>query len=112
MRKSEKFANLKKGDVVVVYYPDNHREHPIEANITSIGRKYITVVDKWGWESKYTKEHGYGDYGKYIFPGSMEEFEEDKRLKEYRLEVQKSFETAIRDLTRDELDTIMNIINR
>ena len=42
----------------------------------------------------------------------MEEFEEDKRLKEYRLEVQKSFETAIRDLSRDELDTIMNIINR
>ena len=112
MRNSEKFTNLKKGDVVVVYYPNNHREHPIEANITSIGRKYITVVDKWGWKSKYTKEHGYGDYGKYIFPGSMEEFEEDKRLKEYRLEVRKSFETAIRDLSRDELDTIMNIINR
>ena len=112
MRLSEKFNLLKKGDNVTTYYDyATDRRNPHPATITNIGREYIHVVDKWGEKSKYHK-NGCGEFGKYMFPGSVDELNEHFALMSYRREVVKAVEKATQDMFKEELDEIMNIINR
>lgn len=112
MRLNEKFNHLKKGDNVTTYYDyATDRRNPQPATITSIGREYIHVVDEYGNKSKYHK-NGYGEYGKYIFPGSVDELNEHFALTSYRREVVKAVDNAVKDMTKEELDAIMNIVNR
>lgn len=68
----ERIKNLNVGDNVTVYdtYCNNlERMRLCTDNVEKVGRDYIYVN-----KSKYTKNEGYGDYSKQLFPGTKNEF--------------------------------------
>lgn len=109
----KKFNELKKGDTVVVY-SDSKRDDPVEYVVTTIGSTKITAChpEYERCKKSFNKEHGYGDYGFYLFPGNMEEylvFAEEKELtKEFRKDISSMYHLH---LTKGQIERIRNIIN-
>jgi translation elongation factor P/translation initiation factor 5A len=106
-RLKNKFKNLKVGDKVVLHESYSTRTKPREYNVTKIGRQYIYIDNS---NTKFSIEHGYGEYGMSIFPGTIEEYNEQIKTNEFRKIVINEFERNSRDLTKEELIAIMEII--
>ena len=106
-RISEKFKDLKVGDLVTIYMQYDRRFEPIEETIKKIGSKHIHAG---GY--KYNRENGYGDYGYELFPGSLQEYKSYLLTKEVAYNLLERFKSTIYDLTREELESINNILNK
>lgn len=106
-RISNKLKLLKVGDTVVLHENYSERTKPRECTVTKIGRQYIYIDYP---NDKFSIEHGYGNYGMYIFPGNTKEYEEEKYTIKLRRELSSEFDKKYRDLTREEVVSIMNII--
>lgn len=106
-RLKNKLKNLKVGDKVVLHESYSIRTKPREYNITKIGRQYIYIDH---FNEKFSIEHGHGEYGMCIFPGTIEEYNEQLKTNELRKIVINEFEKKSRDLTKEELIAIMEII--
>ena len=101
----DKVKNLKKGDTVVVYSSDS-RTHPYEIPIKSIGKKWITVIDSNKFDLM-----GIGDYGLYLFPGNMEEYNYSVETKNIAKNIYNELSRKIYRLSREELAIIKEMIN-
>ena len=103
--------DLKKGDTVVVY-SDDKRNPNYEDTVTSIGRKYITVSERW--MNKFNIETLYAkDWAAYkLFLGNMDEFnvfaEEQEECKELYCKIHARIS---QNLGKEKLTKIWDIIN-
>lgn len=108
-RVHEKYADLKVGDTVVRHMENSNREKPTEFKITKIGKKYIHI-DAPFYE-KYNRERGYGEFGYYIFPGTLAEYLAWKETQERAREISHRLTSTIYQLTSKELDIIESVMN-
>lgn len=106
-RISEKFKDLKVGDLVTIYKQYDRRFEPIEETVEKTGSKYI-----YAGGSKYNREKGYGDYGYELFPGSLQEYKSYLLTQEVAYKLLERLKSTIYDLTREELESINNILNK
>ena len=112
-RIEDKFSDLKVGDIVVQHEPNNKRTKPYECVVTKIGSKFIHIDTGYGRLEKFSREHGYGEYGMEIYPGNMSEYKEWKETGEewcnlvnelYRKSGRKNFPS------RDQIERIKDIL--
>lgn len=108
----KKLETLKIGDNVVVYDRYSTRVEPREYCITKIGKKYIHVGGNFNYSSKFKIENGYGEYGSSLFPGSLDEYKEHVSLDDYRKEITRKLNSVINNLSKEDLDDIMSILNK
>lgn len=106
----KKLKSLKVGDTIVIYEPYSTRFVPVEGEITKVGRQYVHAKCKSYSEYKFTKETGYGEYGRSLFPGTLKEYHEYAKMIEYSREVSKYIDNNRKNLTREALDKIMLIL--
>ena len=107
---NKKFRNLKVDDTIVVYMPYSTRFTPTEGKITKVGREYVYAKcgDYAGY--KFTKDTGYGEYGYYLFPGTLNEYKESIEVEAYAKKVIEYIESNRPYLTRESLDKVMSIL--
>lgn len=107
----KKIMDLQVGDTIVVYEKYSNRFTPIEGKVTKVGRQYLHVEcnNRWG-AHKFPKDTGYGDYGRYLFPGTLEEYKEMVEVIQYAKEVIKYIEDNKETFTREDLDKVMSIL--
>ena len=107
----KKVKDLQLGDAIVVYEKYSNRFTPIEGKVIKVGRQYLHVScgSKWN-EYKFNKESGFGDYGRYLFPGTLEEYKEIVEVEQYTREVIKYIESNKETFTREDLDKVMSIL--
>ena len=107
----KKVKDLQVGDAIVVYEKYSNRFTPIEGEVIKVGRQYLHVScgSKWN-EYKFNKESGFGDYGRYLFPGTLEEYKEMVEVEQYVREVIKYIENNKETFSREELDKVMSIL--
>ena len=108
-RVHEKYADLKVGDTVVRHMENSNRVNPTEFKITKIGKKYIHI-DAPFYE-KFNRERGYGEFGYYIFPGTLTEYLAWKETQARAREISYRLTNTIYQLTSKELDIIESVIN-
>ena len=108
----KKLETLKIGDNVVVYDRYSTRVEPREYCITKIGKKYIHVGGNFNYSAKFKIENGYGEYGYSLFPGSLDEYKEHVSLDDYRKEITRKLNSVINNLSKEDLDDIMFILNK
>ena len=70
---------------------------------------HVECGSKWN-TYKFPKDTGYGDYGRYLFPGTLEEYKEMVEVVSYSKEVVKYIEDNKETFTREELDKVMLIL--
>lgn len=99
------------GDAIVVYEKYSNRFTPIEGKVTKVGRQYLHVScgSKWN-EYKFNKESGFGEYGRYLFPGTLKEYKEMVEVEQYAREVIKYIEGNKETFTKEDLDKVMSIL--
>lgn len=109
-RLSEKFADLKVGDTVTVYYATGYYDAKDikETTITKIGRGYI-YTDSYKCE-KFDKKNGSGAYGWHIFPGTEYELKLWINSRIFGKDVLHRFQMRWVQLTQEELMTINDIL--
>lgn len=109
----EKLSLLKKGDTVLVYTDDTRQYEykGIEHTVSSITKDAIYVKDNWDRRYKFSKD-GYGEYSRKIFPGSKDELTEYREFLKYKNSVKEMFDRCLKFLTKEEVDKIMEIINK
>lgn len=108
-RVHEKYADLKVGDTVVRHMENSNREKPTEFKITKIGKKYIHIDAPY--YDKFNRERGYGEFGYYIFPGTLPEYLAWKETQARAREIAHSLIYTIYQLTSKELDIIESVMN-
>lgn len=108
-RVNEKYADLKVGDTVVRYMENSNREKPTEFKITKIGKKYIHIGAHY--YEKFNRERGNGEFGYYIFPGTLSEYLAWKETQTRAHEISHRLTYAIYQLTSKELDIIESVMN-
>ena len=108
-RVNEKYADLKVGDTVVRYMENSNREKPTEFKIAKIGKKYIHIDTSY--YEKFNRERGNGEFGYYIFPGTLPEYLAWKETQERAREISHRLTYAIYQLTSKELDIIESVMN-
>ena len=107
----KKVKDLQVGDTIVVYEKYSNRFTPIEGEVTKVGRQYLYVECGNKWDTyKFPRENGYGDYGHYLFPGTLEEYKEMLEVEQYAREVIKYIDGNRETFTREELDKVMLIL--
>lgn len=107
----KKIKDLKVGDTIVVYEKYSNRFTPVEGKVTKAGRQYLHVECGYKWNTyKFPKDTGYGDYGRYLFPGTLEEYKEMVEVEQYAKEVIKYIESNKESFTREDLDKVMSIL--
>lgn len=102
----DKMKNLKIGSTVVIYGEYDMRNKPYETTVTKIGNKYIHTG-----RSKF-ELNGYGEYGWYLFPGSMEEFNYYREIKNKAKLLLERLKNEIYDLDMEELNIIESFIKK
>jgi hypothetical protein len=110
----EKISLLKKGDSVVIYSNDKRwsaQYYGEERVISSVGKDNIYVKDEYEHRYKFDK-NGYGDYGTYLFPGTKDELSEYRKFLDYKSSVWKRLETEYSYLTKEQIDKIVEILNK
>lgn len=111
---------LKVGDIVVEYIPNDNRWKPKESTVTKIGKKYFYVNAGYGRDVKYDINYGYGEYGMQVFPGTLEElntFEEENQLLRDLINDLNHFSGVgllkyQQHLTKNQIEEIRNILNK
>ena len=107
----KKVKDLQVGDTIVVYEKYSNRFAPREGTVTKVGRQYLYVeCDNRRNTDKFPKETGSGDYGFYLFPGTLEEYKEMVEVEKYAREVIKYIESNKETFTREDLDKVMSIL--
>ena len=107
----KKIKNLRIGDAIVVYEKYSNRFKPIEGQVTKVGHQYLHVECGSKWNTyKFPKDTGYGEYGRYLFPGTLEEYKEMVEVEQYVREVINYIEGNRETFTREELDKVMSIL--
>lgn len=107
----KKIKDLKVGDAIVVYEKYSNRFTPIEGEVTKAGRQYLHVQCGSKWNTyKFPKDTGYGDYGRYLFPGTLNEYKESIEVEAYAKKVIEYIESNRPYLTRESLDKVMSIL--
>lgn len=105
----KRIDELKVGDVVTYYteYSTNPKGG-IQTTIAKIGRQYITTPGGL----RFNKESGYGEYGRQLFAGNVEEFEAWMALAPTRYKQRAKIELLCRSKSLDvpELTKIINFI--
>ena len=105
----KKIKNLQVGDIVTYYteYSSNPKGG-YQTTVEKIGRQYITTANNM----RFNKETGYGEYGKQLFVGTVEEFEAWMSLEPTRLKQRSKIEHLCRSKELDvpELTKIINFI--
>lgn len=108
-RVNEKYADLKVGDTVVRYMENSNREKPTEFKVAKIGKKYIHIDAPY--YEKYNRERGNGEFGYYIFPGTLPEYLAWKETQVRAREISHRLTYTIYQLTPKELDIIESVMN-
>lgn len=107
----KKIKDLQVGDTAVVYEKYSNRFIPTEGKVTKVGRQYLHVECGHKWNTyKFPKDTGYGDYGRYLFPGTLKEYKEMVEVEQYAREVIKYIESNKETFTREDLDKVMSIL--
>lgn len=105
----KKIENLKVGDIVTYYteYSSNPKGG-YQTKVEKIGRQYITTTNGM----RFNKQSGYGEYGKQLFAGPVEDFEAWMALEPTRLKMRSKIEHLCRSKELDvpELTQIINFI--
>jgi len=112
-RISEKIADLKVGDTVVVYNANGYytAKEITETVITKIGRDYVYVSTN-RCNGKFSKKTGCGEYSYHLFPGTEYEFKLWLNTRIFARDVHKRFESKFLELTHEELNIINEILIR
>ena len=107
----KKVKDLQNGDTIVVYEKYSNRFTPTEGIVTKVGRQYLHVECGHKWNTyKFPRETGYGDYGRYLFPGTLEEYKEMLEVEQYAKEVIKYIDGNRETFTREDLNKVMSIL--
>ena len=108
MRFTDKLKNLKVGDTVVVHENYSTRTIPYEAPITKVGKKFLYIDGRH--YNKFSIDRGVGDFGMYIYPGTLTDYND--RIETLKLigEVRKLFAHECENMTKAEILEIKKII--
>jgi len=106
------YNNIKKGDIVYIASDDKrYGLHEYEAEVTSVGKKYITI-ERYGRKKQFSKETGYlKDWSEWKMYPSKEDYNKEKEADEKRMYINHHIDDAIRyGMTFDEIDQIYKLV--
>lgn len=109
----KKISLLKNGDSVVIY-SNNKRcaeYYGKECVISSVSKDNVYVKDEYECQYKFNK-NGYDEYGMYLFPGTKDELDEYRKFLVYKRSVWERLETEYSYLTKEQIDKIVEILNK
>ena len=106
------YNNIKKGDIVYITSDDERnagREY--EAEVTSVGSKYISI-ERYGRKEQFGKETGYmKDWSVWKMYPSEEDYKKEKEADEKRMYINHYIDYAMRlGMTFDEIDQLYQLV--
>ena len=104
----KKVNELKKGDVVTYFTVYASRPDAHQTRVEKVGKQYITTSGGM----RFNKESGYGEYGKQLYVGAIEDFEAWFALAPKRRDMRSKIELLCMNNSLDvpELTKIINFI--
>ena len=107
------YNKIKKGDIVYIASDDIQRYgKPYEAEVTSVGRIYITITDKYGHKTQFSKETGYmKDWIVWKIYPSEEDYKKEQEAEEKIMYINRHIDFAMRcGMTFDEIDQLYQLV--
>lgn len=103
------FSNIKVGDTVVLT-SCNRNHTPNEYVVKKKGNKYIHINIYGNTLTRFSSDHGHGEYGYDLFPGTLSEYNEYINNKEMTFDIVEKIK-RMDVLTTSQIERINNILS-